>query len=212
MSEPETLAACFRDPESGEPLPHLEYADRYLDYMASLLRRVDRRAVAQIMDTFAAAVTAGRSLYFIANGGSAAVASHFANDLCIGTRAAGWPPIKAVSLVDNSPILTALANDEGYDKVFTHQLEGFLEADDVVVALSVSGNSPNIVSAVRFAKQKGAVVIGCSGFDGGELHRLADISLHLPTERGEYGPVEDMFSVLNHLIASHLIMSRRGQP
>lgn len=211
MSEPKQLADCFHDPTSGEPVSHVDYADRYLDYMAGLLQQVDRRAVGRIMEVFDHAIEAGRTLYFIANGGSAAVASHFANDLCIGTRSPGHPPVKAVSLVDNTPILTALANDEGYDKIFVHQLEGFLEADDVVVAMSVSGNSPNIVSAVHFAKQRGALVIGCSGFDGGELHRLADISLFLPTANGEYGPVEDMFSILNHLIASRLIMARRGR-
>lgn len=199
------LAEHFRQASSKE-----DFADRYLSYMSDLLGRVDRAVVARILETFIAAGEASRTIYFLGNGGSAAVASHFVNDLGIGTRAEGARPFRAASLVDNTPTLTAVANDEGYDKVFLRQLEAVLEAGDVVVALSVSGNSPNVIEAVRYARQVGAVVIGCTGFDGGALRGLADISLHQSTPRGEYGPIEDVFSVLDHLVYTYLRLLRRG--
>ena len=188
-----------------------EFAKRYLAYLSDLLAQLDVEAVEQIIDAFVEAGEQGRTIYFIGNGGSAATASHFANDLGIGTRAPGIKPFKAISLVDNMAVMTALANDEGYDNVFVRQLEGVLQQGDVVVALSVSGNSANVVKAVRYAKEVGALTIGCTGFDGGALREMADISLHIPTLRGEYGPVEDVFMILDHLIYSYLQLERRGR-
>ena len=187
-----------------------DFASRYLSYMADLLNRIDSSVVARILDAFLDAHEAGRTIYFLGNGGSAAVASHFVNDLGIGTRAEGHRPFRAVSLVDNMSALTAIGNDEGYEKIFKRPLEAVLEPGDVVVAMSVSGNSPNVIEAVRYAQEVGAVVVGCTGFDGGELRRLADISLHTEVPRGEYGPVEDVFAVLDHLIYTYLRLTRRG--
>lgn len=188
-----------------------DFADRYLGYMAELLGRFDRGAIGEILDAVVTTIEGGRTIFLLANGGSAAVASHMANDLAVGTRAEGQPPVRAFSLVDNVPTLTALANDEGYDTIFVRQLEAWLEEGDLVLAMSVSGNSPNVIEAVRWAREHGATVIGCTGFDGGELRRQSDISLHLPTPRGEYGPVEDMFAILDHLVYTYLRMARRGR-
>ena len=199
------LAEHFRQARSKE-----DFAERYLSYMADLLGQVDRSTVARILDAFLAAHEDGRTIYFLGNGGSAAVATHFVNDIGIGTRAEGERPFRVVSLVDNLSALTAIANDEGYEKIFKRPLEAVLEPGDVVVAMSVSGNSPNVIEAVRYAQEVGALVIGCTGFDGGALRRLADISLHLSTPRGEYGPVEDVFAVLDHLVYTYLRLSRRG--
>jgi D-sedoheptulose 7-phosphate isomerase len=114
-------------------------------------------------------------------------------------------------LSDNQAILTALANDEGYEKVFIRQLEVMLQPEDVVVALSVSGNSSNVVAAVQYANDLGALTIGLTGFDGGELRKLVDIGLHVPTSKGEYGPAEDVFQILDHLIYTYLRMKRVGR-
>lgn len=188
-----------------------EFATRYLAYLSELLAQLDVGVIEQIIDALVAAGDRGNAIYFIGNGGSAATASHFANDIGIGTRAPGLKPLKTISLVDNMAVMTALANDEGYANVFVRQLEGVLQPGDVVVALSASGNSANVVEAVRYAKEIGALTIGCTGFAGGALREIADISLHVPTLRGEYGPVEDVFQILDHLIYSYLRLERRGR-
>ncbi|MFQ5737790.1 MAG: SIS domain-containing protein [Acidobacteriota bacterium] len=187
-----------------------DFAGQYLKYLSDLLLAIDAKAVGQIIEAFASAGRQGKVIYFIGNGGSAAIASHLANDIGIGTQGPLGKSFKARSLTDNPAVLTAIANDEGHAQVFLRQLKPVLEAGDVVMALSVSGNSENIVAAVEYAKRVGAWTIGCTGFDGGRLRRLADISLHIPTPPGEYGPVEDVFGALNHLIYTYLRLGNRG--
>jgi len=187
-----------------------EFAKRYLMYLSELLTLIDINVIENIIDAFQKARQSGNAVYFLGNGGSASTASHFANDIGFGTLATGIEPFKAVSLVDNLAVITALANDEGYDKVFVRQLETILQQGDVVVALSVSGNSTNVLNAVQYAKENGALTIGCTGFDGGVLRNMVDISLHIPAPRGEYGPVEDIFQILDHLIYSYFRMVGKG--
>ncbi len=189
-----------------------DFAARYFSYLSELMTRVDVAVIEQIVDVFVKAGERGKTLYFIGNGGSAARASHLANDISIGTRSPGFKHFKAVSLTDNLSIITALANDEGYDNVFVHQLDGILQPEDVVVAFSVSGNSDNVLKALRYANEHGAITIGCTGFDGGAMHQIVDINLHVPTYRGEYGPVEDIFTILGHLIYTYLRLERRDTP
>jgi len=187
------------------------FAQHYLTYLSELLSQLNVEVIEQTINVFSKAAEQGSTVYFIGNGGSAATASHFACDMRLNTRAAGFPALRAVSLADNVATLTALGNDEGFDNIFYSQLDGVLQPEDVVVALSVSGNSPNIVKAVQFAKQVGALTIGFTGFDGGSLYKLADIRLHVPTPPGEYGPVEDIAMILDHLIYTYLRLSRRGE-
>jgi len=187
-----------------------EFAGRYLTYLSDLLAQLDVGVIERIIDAFVDARREGRVIYFIGNGGSAATATHFANDLRFGTRAPGVTPFRAISLADSLAVVTALANDEGYANVFIRQLEGVLQPGDVVVALSVSGNSANVLEAIRYAKEIGALTIGCTGFDGGALRPMVDINLHVPTPRGEYGPVEDVFQILDHLIYSYLRLQLRA--
>ena len=181
-----------------------DFITNYFDYLTKLLSSLDTAIVEKIIDAFVTAAEQGDTVYFIGNGGSAATASHFANDLGFGIRAQGIRPFKAISLADNLAVMTALANDEGYDKVFVRQLESHLQKSDVVVAMSVSGNSPNILEAVKYANDLGALTIAFTGFEGGLLKSMADISLHIPTAKGEYGPVEDIFMILDHVIYSYL--------
>jgi len=177
-----------------------EYADGYLGYLASVFSRVDREAVSAFAEVLLAARERGARIFFFGNGGSASTASHWVNDL---TR---WRdrPFRAISLTENVAVMSAYANDYGYDEVFIRQLQTLLAPDDVVIALSASGNSSNIVLAVEYAKAHGAITVGLTGFDGGLLREIADISLHAPTDKGEYGPVEDVHLVLNHLVTSYL--------
>ena len=188
-----------------------EFTTCYLEYLTHLLKEIDLGVVENIVNSFVNAGEQGNTIYFVGNGGSAATASHFASDLSINTKAEGHRLIKAVSLVDSISTTTAIANDEGYENIFEKQLEVLMTSDDVLVALSVSGNSPNIIKAVNYARKKGAITIGCTGFDGGELRTIVDINLHVPTLPGEYGPVEDIFQILDHLIYSYLRLKRLGR-
>lgn len=187
------------------------YARAYLDYLASCFAAIDCDAVAAFVELLLKAREQGRSVFFIGNGGSAATASHFANDLSIGTRTGDVRPFRAVSLTDNVAVMTALANDEGYDRIFVDQLKVAMRDGDALVAISASGNSPNVIAAVNYARARGATIVGLTGFDGGKLKQSADISLHVPTAKGEYGPVEDIHMIFDHLIGSFLIARVRRE-
>lgn len=188
-----------------------KYAQAYLDYLASCFRNIDCTAVAEFIQLLLNARESGNAVYFIGNGGSAATASHFANDLSIGTRTGDDKPFRAISLTDNVAVMTALANDEGYNAMFVDQLKVHFREGDSLVAISASGNSPNVIAAVEYAKSRGGTVVGLTGFDGGELRPLSDISLHVATEKGEYGPVEDLHMIFDHLIGSYLTAGVRRE-
>lgn len=180
-----------------------DFAGQYLDYVSTILARIDRGEIAAFIAVLLDARERGATIFFIGNGGSAATASHFANDIAIGTRCPG-KPFRALALTDNNAVMTAIANDDGYDDVFAQQLRVLMRPDDVVVAISASGNSPNLVRAVEQANANGAITIGLTAFDGGKLRQLAQLSVHVPTNKGEYGPAEDGHMVLDHLVGAYL--------
>jgi D-sedoheptulose 7-phosphate isomerase len=179
-----------------------DFAKEYSSYLASILGRLDYNEIGKMIETILDARQRGAQIFFIGNGGSAATASHFANDISIGTRVTD-KPFKAMSLTDNVAIMTAVGNDDGYEYIFTKQLQNFANDGDVLVAISASGNSPNIIHTIQYAKQKGLKIIGLSGFDGGKLRELSDIKIHVQTAKGEYGPVEDVHMFIDHLIGSY---------
>lgn len=186
------------------------FARGYLTYLARVLAALDEKAIAAFIGALVDARDRGAHIFFIGNGGSAATASHFANDIAIGSRS--WKkPFRALSLVDNIPVLTAVANDYGYDEIFTAQLKLFMKPGDVVVAISASGNSPNVVKAVEYANAEGATTVGLTGFDGGQLKRIAKMGIHVSTQKGEYGPTEDAHMVLDHLVGAFLIELCKGE-
>ena len=185
-----------------QPSPSV-YADRYLRYLRELLERISRDEIAVFIQTLINARAKAKRIYFIGNGGSAATASHFANDLAFGTRS--WTrPFRVISLTDNVSLISAIGNDHGYEEIFVAQLKVLMEEGDVVVAISASGNSANIVSAIRWANDHGAITVGLTGFDGGQLKQMADVSVHVPTQKAEYGPVEDLHMVFDHLVGTYL--------
>jgi len=188
-----------------------EFIACYLSHLEEIIAQLDIDRIRCVIDAFLAAWEKGRTIYFIGNGGSAAIASHFANDIAIGTAASDSEPFKAVSLTDNVAIITALGNDEGYETIFERQLQLILQPGDVLVALSVSGRSENVLRAVSYARAHGALTVGCTGFDGGDLRKMVDVSFHVETPYGEYGPVEDAFQILDHLIYTYLVLQRRGR-
>lgn len=137
-------------------------------------------------------------LFVIGNGGSAATASHFACDLGKNAVAPGVPRFKVIALTDSTPAITAYGNDNGYASVFAEQLTNLMEAGDVLLAISASGNSPNIIEAVTLARESGLKVIGLAGFDGGKLAALADLGLTIPGTT--YEQIEDAHMILTHMI------------
>lgn len=191
--------------ESSSPA---EYARGHLHRMSEILRTLDDAVLGRIIERVDRASREGRSIFVIANGGSAAVASHMVNDLGPNSYVEGKPTFRVFSLADNVESVTAIANDLEYNEIFVHQLRVLLQPGDVVIAMSVSGNSENIIRAVEYATDNGADVIGLCGFDGGRLASRSTLSLHAESTPDEYGPVEDVFSVVNHLVSGYLTMLR----
>lgn len=179
-----------------------QFAKEYAFYLADILKNLDFDALENVMQILNSARLASKQIFFIGNGGSAATASHFANDLGIGVPFS-QKPFKVLSLTDNVAIITAVGNDFGYEKIFTKQLQNLLTTGDVVVAISASGNSPNLLNAVEYANSLGSHTIGLVGFDGGKLKTLCKSVVHVQTAKGEYGPVEDIHMIFDHLIGSY---------
>ena len=138
----------------------------------------------------------GGTVFVLGNGGSAATASHFVCDLAKGTRTDGLPAFRVVSLTDNVPLITAWANDTSYDRVFAEQLSALVRPGDIVVAISASGNSPNVLAATRVARQLGAATIALTGQSGGRLSRLAELVIRVPARSIEQ--VEDAHLAIAH--------------
>lgn len=180
------------------------FARAYAGHVSGLLRQLDASALARFADVLLEVRDAGRTVFVAGNGGSAATASHWAVDLMHGTFAPGALPLRTISLVDNVPGLTAIANDRSYGEVFTAQLEKLLQPGDVLVVISASGSSPNVVGAVEYANAHGATTLGVLGFDGGRLKERCHHAVVVATAKGEYGPVEDVHLVVNHILTMWL--------
>lgn len=187
-----------------------EFSRRYLAYLGDVLRAIDVNEIASFARTLLAARERGACIYFIGNGGSAATASHFANDLAIGTYAT-VRPFRAISLCDNQAIVTAVANDFGYEHVFVRQLQVLARPGDVLVGISASGNSPNLLRAFEYAKQADVRTVAITSFDGGKMRPIADQGVHVPTAPKEYGPAEDAHMVLDHLLGAYLMRLVRDE-
>lgn len=179
------------------------FAENYLSRLTGTMGRIDLRSVGMFIEVLVQGRERDARIFFLGNGGSAATASHFANDLSIGTKSQG-KPFRVISLAENLSILTAIANDYGYEEIFTRQLRAQMLPDDIVVAISASGNSPNAVKAIEYANANGARTVALTGFDGGALKAIAHLAVHVPTSKGEYGQVEDAHLILNHLIGAYL--------
>ena len=181
-----------------------EFSKSYFEYLGSVIHNISLSEIENFVNLILEARDREATIFFIGNGGSAATASHFANDLSIGTRTYD-KPFRVISLCDNQAIITAIGNDDGYEKIFSQQLRVLLREQDIVVSISASGNSPNLIDAINIAKEMNAITVGISAFDGGQMKDIVDHSLHVPTEKGEYGPAEDAHMVLDHLISNYLM-------
>lgn len=190
---------------TAAPFDAVAVTRAYLQRFRALLDTIDLAAVQDAIDTLRTARDDRRTIFVAGNGGSAATAAHLANDLGKATRVSRQQPIRVQCLSDNIPWFSALANDEGYERVFAGQLENFAVAGDVLIVISASGNSTNLVRAAELARAREVRTIGLLGFDGGALRGMADHVLWVPSEPGEYGPVETVHAVIADLLTSALV-------
>lgn len=185
-------------------------AQQYIDATANAARSADFAAVEKFLSLLETAYAKGRSVFLVGNGGSAANASHFAEDLANAVPDLKGKRLKVLSLTDNTSYITALANDYGYENVFDIQLRPFARPRDVLIAISGSGRSRNVLEAARFARRRGLRVVSFTGFSGGELMRLADIRIHVPLN--DMCKTEAAHSILFHMIADTLRARLRKLP
>jgi D-sedoheptulose 7-phosphate isomerase len=180
----------------------MDVIERYLSESEAAIRGIDRDDVRGVVDAIYDAWVADRQIFIVGNGGSASTASHMMNDLAKFTRSEGRRRIRAIALTDNVALMTAYANDQSYDDVFVEPLRTLMREGDVLVAISGSGNSPNVVAAVEYAAGHGGRVIGLCGSPGGKLAQLAHLRVLIPATH--IGQQEDGHLVLNHAIATAL--------
>ena len=179
-----------------------EFVEDYYRRFAEVLAAFDKSSLGDIVEVLLRVSEAGGTLWVAGNGGSAAIADHTVCDASKGTYVEGQTPLRSVSLSANGPMITALGNDIGYDVVFSEQLRYYLGDDDALLVVSSSGNSPNVVAACKYARDRGVPTIAFVGFRGGELARLADHVVHVPIDN--YGMAEDAHQSLMHVLTQYL--------
>lgn len=177
-----------------------EAIQAYINLEIEVLRHLDISEINKAMQLLADCMRQGRNIYVFGNGGSSATASHFQNDFNKGISEYTEQKFNFICLNDNVPTVMAIANDIGFDEVFRFQLHGKIKPEDIVVAISGSGNSKNVINAVNYAKEQGCQIIGLTGYQGGKLKELSNISLHVPIMSMQI--TEDV-----HMIFDHLMMS-----
>ena len=180
----------------------MESVTNYITTLQQTMDQLPKETIVRVIDLLHAARLSGRQVFIMGNGGSASTATHFVCDLAKNTRHPAWPHFKAIGLTDNMAVFSAYANDEGYENVFSQQLANLLTPDDIVIAISASGNSRNVLNGVSFAKSQNATTIGFTGFDGGSLAALVDINIHVASTVIEH--VEDIHLILEHVIVKSL--------
>lgn len=179
------------------------FAQGYFNHLKSVLDKFDLHALTQLEAEFEDARKNGNTIFVAGNGGSATTASTMANDLGfdILKRTVIKNPFRVLALNENNALLTAIANDIGYDNAFISQLKIHYRKGDKLLAISASGNSENLVKAANWVKEQGGKVIGFVGFEGGKIKAISDVVIHAKTEAGEFGPVEDLHLIINHILA-----------
>jgi len=188
-----------------------DFVKEYLQELGLITRRISLEDIDSVIDLLYEAWNEGRQVFLAGNGGSAPTATHFASDLAKFTSVEGKKRFRAISLVDNWPLVSALTNDLGWENVYVEQLKNLMQEGDVLVAISVHGGSgkdaaglwsQNLMKAAKFMKENGGKVVGLAGFDGGALKKVADACIVVPIDSTPQ--VEGFHSVLSHLICARL--------
>jgi D-sedoheptulose 7-phosphate isomerase len=177
-------------------------ASSYFDDVARVIANIPLTTVDRIVSVLMEAYESSRRIYLFGNGGSAALASHFACDLGKGAANGSGRRFQALALTDNIPMMTAWANDSNYEDVFAEQLVNFVRPGDIAFAISGSGKSPNVLKALKVAKQAEAFTIGLTGFRGGHMKDLCDVCLIIPSDNMQI--IEDLHLSVTHAVFTAL--------
>ena len=178
------------------------YGNKYIHLLIKELNSISTEKIAVISIALRNAQQNNKRVFVFGNGGSAATASHMACDFGKNTRQPDQPRLKIISLPDSLAGLTAYANDEGYENVFSEPLLSLAEAEDIAIAISGSGNSPNVLKGIQTARQMGLNTIGLTGFEGGKLKEMVDICLVVASDSMER--IEDIHLIINHILTGLL--------
>jgi D-sedoheptulose 7-phosphate isomerase len=170
----------------------------YMEELCSTIQKLPVQSIDRLAGMFLSAYDGDRTIFLFGNGGSASLASHMCCDLGKGTTPAAGPRLRAVALTDNVALITAWANDTRYEAIFTEQLENLLRPGDVAFAISASGNSPNVLAALSFARRAGAVTAGITGFQGGKMRSLCDLCVIVPSDNMQI--IEDLHLSIAHSV------------
>lgn len=175
---------------------------RYLDEIQRALANISRDEVRFVVQALTQIWRTDATIFLIGNGGSASTASHMMNDLSKFTAFDGVRRLRAIALTDNVPLMTAYGNDVNYDSIFVEPLRNLMRKGDMLIAISCSGNSPNVIAACEYASDHGAIVVGLCGDPGGILAKIAHLRVTVPA--AHVGQQEDGHLILNHVIATAL--------
>jgi len=174
---------------------------KYFEELTAALDSLSRSSIAEFITVLRNVRREDNNIFIIGNGGSASTASHMATDLSWTLMRSGAKPFKTIALTENSSFITASANDEDFSQIFSHQISTYGKENDVLVAISASGNSPNITKALQQAKTQGMTTVGMLGMGGGEAISICDIPILINSNK--YGIVEDVHLAINHSITEH---------
>jgi D-sedoheptulose 7-phosphate isomerase len=174
----------------------------YFGHLSQTVEKLPLACINRIVNVLLQAYGSGRMVYLFGNGGSAALASHFACDLGKGTVNGSVKRFRVLALTDNVPLMTAWANDSGYEQIFAEQLSNFVHPDDVAFAISGSGKSANVLKALEVARKAGAYTIGLTGFQGGDMKQLCDLCLIIPSDNMQI--IEDLHLSVTHAVFTAL--------
>lgn len=180
----------------------IESLQHYTTTLQDVLGQLPAEDISRVIGEIVDAGERGSTIFIMGNGGSAATASHFACDLAKGTQRPGQPLFRVIALTDNVPLMTAWGNDTAYDRIFAEQLRPLVQPNDLVIAISGSGNSPNVLEAVRLAREAGARTVGWTGFRGGQLKDLVDVCVIVPSHSMEQ--IEDVHLIMEHAVCTTL--------
>lgn len=180
----------------------ISFADGYFKNLTDTFLNIDKKSILKLERAFLDLRKKNSTLYVFGNGGGAATAMTMANDLGFDIlKKTNKKTFKIISLNDNSSVMTAIANDTSYDDIFLNQLKIHFKKNDKILIFSASGNSKNLVNAANWVRKRGGNVISVLGFDGGKLKKISNLTVHIKSEKGDYGPVEDLQLVINHILA-----------